>query len=229
MSSRQSARQALDVDASAMLIYRRDPCAVLFLFSPTCQKGLEPRMGHQVGLSLFMENSMRLTLLPIARAAGYFAGSDGHIYSLRKHGAFLRDTPRRLKESVQSSGRYFFVGIGIAIGRFKHFRVHRLVCEAFHGVPLPGQTASHLDGNWRNNKPMNLAWESMSNNHARKYQHGTHDCGYRNSRAKITKRQLYRIRAMLTDGKTHQSIADRFGLGRVFISKIAAGYRYAFV
>ncbi|MFZ5667990.1 MAG: HNH endonuclease signature motif containing protein [Pseudomonadota bacterium] len=47
----------------------------------------------------------------------------------------------------------------------KRFAVHRLVCEAFNGRPPPEKPLClHLDENFRNNRPENLAWGTQSEN-----------------------------------------------------------------
>jgi hypothetical protein len=47
----------------------------------------------------------------------------------------------------------------------KTYKVHRLVCEAFHGPPPPNKNiCMHLDENSKNNKPKNLAWGTQKEN-----------------------------------------------------------------
>lgn len=46
----------------------------------------------------------------------------------------------------------------------KTAKVHRLVCEAFNGAPLPGQVCMHDDENAANNKPGNLKWGTQKQN-----------------------------------------------------------------
>lgn len=49
--------------------------------------------------------------------------------------------------------------------RGKTYKVHRLVCEAFHGpAPFEGAVVMHLDEDARNNRPENLAWGSQREN-----------------------------------------------------------------
>ena len=49
--------------------------------------------------------------------------------------------------------------------RRKQYAVHRLVCLAFNGPPPPGATVCmHLDENYRNNRPENLAWGTQREN-----------------------------------------------------------------
>lgn len=54
-------------------------------------------------------------------------------------------------------------------------RLHRLVCEAFHGPePQPGMDAAHNDGDRRNNHANNLRWATRAENIADQWSHGTH-------------------------------------------------------
>lgn len=45
------------------------------------------------------------------------------------------------------------------------FKVARLVCEAFHGVPKANKNVCmHIDENARNNRPENLRWGTQKEN-----------------------------------------------------------------
>jgi hypothetical protein len=48
--------------------------------------------------------------------------------------------------------------------RGKNHKVARLICEAFHGAPQPGQVCMHLDENAANNRPNNLKWGTQREN-----------------------------------------------------------------
>ena len=52
-------------------------------------------------------------------------------------------------------------------GALKEFGVHRLVCEAFHGVPLKRRRVVHIDGDQTNNAAFNLAWGARVRTHKR--------------------------------------------------------------
>ena len=48
---------------------------------------------------------------------------------------------------------------------FGNMKVHRLVCEPFHGPPpFKGAVVIHLDENAHNNKPENLKWGTQKEN-----------------------------------------------------------------
>jgi len=47
----------------------------------------------------------------------------------------------------------------------KTYKVHRLVCEAFNGAPpFPDAVCMHIDEDYKNNKPENLAWGTQKEN-----------------------------------------------------------------
>jgi hypothetical protein len=58
-----------------------------------------------------------------------------------------------------SNGRYIYARRG-----HKTLKVHRLVCEAFHGEPFDGAVCMHLDEDSTNNTPENLAWGTQKEN-----------------------------------------------------------------
>jgi hypothetical protein len=126
-----------------------------------------------------------------------------------------------------SSG-YLQVHIKDINGNRKTVGIHKLICLTYHGVKQnQSVTASHKNGNKLNNKSNNLIWESYSKNFKRKIKHGTDDIGIHNSRAKINLKLLKKIKTILSKQiLTHQQIADKFHLSRVFITKINTGTRY---
>lgn len=157
----------------------------------------------------------------IPGSENYYAGSDGNIYS--NFGKKFKV----LRKSIQKTGKYYHVSVVIN-GIRKSQRVHRLVCSSFHDLPENDKmTASHLNGDWRDNRPENLKWETMSENHAKKKEHGTDDIGIKNSRSLIKLSQLTQIRKLLEAGNlTHKEIGEKFGVSRLFITKIKNGHRY---
>lgn len=76
-------------------------------------------------------------------------------------------------------GGYLQCGVNVD-GKQIRTTVHRLVCEAFHG--LPGELPSgvkrwevrHLNGVKTDNRPENLAWGSPSENREDSVRHRTH-------------------------------------------------------
>jgi len=116
---------------------------------------------------------------PIPSAPGYEAGSDGTIRSIDrlivKHYArgpaasLLRG--RVLRPWIAGGRvRYLYVCLGVS----RRSSVHRLICEAFHGLGLDGMYVAHLDDNPTNNDPENLAWATPSENARQCVSRGRH-------------------------------------------------------
>lgn len=173
---------------------------------------------------------LNFKFLPVENFDGYYACSDGFIYSCWTVGVGAKIIyDKRLKKlscSINKGTGYKHV---VLVKNRKHYSkdVHVLIAETFHGKRPKGLTVSHKDGNKLNNKPRNLIYETHSDNHNRKKLHGTDDRGYKNSRALINKIQLEKIRTLIKKRKfTHKQIGEKFGLSRVFITKIKNGNRY---
>lgn len=59
----------------------------------------------------------------------------------------------------EAKGRRIFVFKG------RSYKVHRVVCEAFHGpAPFEGAVVMHLDEDSNNNRPENLKWGTQKEN-----------------------------------------------------------------
>lgn len=53
----------------------------------------------------------------------------------------------------------------VVVLKGKTHKVHRLVCEAFHGAaPFDGAVVMHVDENSANNRPENLKWGTQKEN-----------------------------------------------------------------
>ena len=114
-------------------------------------------------------------------------------------------------------------------GDSRYILVHRLVLEAFCG-PCPDKfEASHLDGDKRNNRRTNLAWESRSDNHRRKVEHGTAQKGSRNGQSKLTESQIPKIRRLLAQRVSMSTIAGMFQVSPRAIRHIKQGRAWAHV
>jgi len=55
--------------------------------------------------------------------------------------------------------------MGFYSKKFGNMKVHRLVCEAFHGpAPFERAVVIHIDENALNNRPENLRWGTQKEN-----------------------------------------------------------------
>lgn len=67
----------------------------------------------------------------------------------------------KTKASKTARHEYMF----LANRKFGNMKVHRLVCEAFHGpAPFERAVVLHLDENALNNRPENLRWGTQKEN-----------------------------------------------------------------
>jgi hypothetical protein len=111
--------------------------------------------------------------------------------------------------------------------------VHRLVCEAFEGLPpSPDHEVRHLDGDRLNNHATNLRWGTRQENVRDTIRHGrawsqdpNRDIrrGSRIGTAKLTEADVVEIRAMRSGGATMASIGLRFGVSRTCIGHVIGG------
>lgn len=97
------------------------------------------------------------------------------------------------------------------------YKVHRLICEAFHGLPpFDGAVVMHLDEDASNNHADNLAWGTQRDNLAAP--------GFRASIAgrvvarKIAAEDLAVIQKAIEGGATRASIAQIYGVKPCTIS-----------
>lgn len=92
--------------------------------------------------------------------------------TVRKNGMVAHHKGRILKTALNGDG--YWRGAFSQNGRMRSYKVHVLVCEAFHG-PKPewAHCARHLNGISTDNRPENLAWGTRSENMQDKARHGT--------------------------------------------------------
>ena len=87
--------------------------------------------------------------LPIMGYAGrYDISNFGRVrcHDYRKKGVL------RILKTTSQLGSYVKVGLRGEDGKYKYYRIHRLVAQAFLGTPRPEQTqVQHLDSDKRNN------------------------------------------------------------------------------
>lgn len=130
---------------------------------------------------------------PIKRWPGYYAGSDGGVYS-KKSGRFER-------LAVWLSGRPWCKYPRVTLWNGKrraNFAVHFLIASAFVGKrPRRTSQVRHKDGDRFNNAPTNLRWGTKKANEKDKIAHGTAPRGERNGRRKLDDEKIRAIRTSL--------------------------------
>lgn len=156
-------------------------------------------------------------LRPIPSEPGYYAGSDGEIYSAKGYGGV---PIRRLSATTARSTGYKYVSPSqksIVVAR----PVHRLVAEAFHGPCPEGMLCRHIDGVGTNNLPENLQWNTVLVNARDRAIHGTQVRGEGHPGSKLTEDDVRRIRKIYPlCGVSHLSLAKKYGVSESLICSV---------
>jgi hypothetical protein len=117
-----------------------------------------------------------------------------------------------------------YLTVGLSDGKHRQtYRVHRLVCETFHGPkPFPEAQVRHLDGNKRNNHADNLRWGTTKENGADITLHGSRS-GEKNHAAELTWPLVREIRAKYATGNyRHDGLAAEYGVVKATITYLLA-------
>lgn len=153
----------------------------------------------------------------------YYAGTDGHIYS-SKGKALRRLKPQKGSDTCP----YLHVSLCRSGQRPKTLMVHTLVALAYLGYRPDGLETSHKNGLHFDNRPVNLVYETRSENLNRRVQHGTSDRGVGNSRAVLTQEQADTIRYQWANRefRTQAEVAAHYKVSRTTIIRVLKGERY---
>lgn len=102
-----------------------------------------------------------LEIREIKSLPGAYARSDGYI----KFPNDLRETKFRKGCIAYSSKGASHKYLNVVHRRFGTFKVHQLVCEAFHGEkPTEKSVVSHKNEDATDNRPENLCWSTQKEN-----------------------------------------------------------------
>lgn len=110
---------------------------------------------------------------------------------------------------------------GITINGYT-YRVHRIVCETFHGKqPKNKPYVRHIDGRKDNNKTINLEWATPSETLLAAHKKNTY------SRFSVT--TIRRVKRLINKGKTNEHIAEIVSMSDSNVSAIKYGYIHTHV
>ena len=144
-------------------------------------------------------------------------------YEVSSFGRIRRADSGRLRKLVL--GRrwgYYLIGLRVS-GNHKTVKVHRLVCEAFHGPSPYGKSyVAHGDGVRTNNAAANLRWATKAENIADMMKHGNSAAkrGSKNSNAKLTEADVVAIRAAPRRRGLLFGLAAQYGVSRNVVGNI---------
>ncbi len=135
---------------------------------------------------------------------------------------------------------YFKVGLNRAVGNPVSITksVHELVCTAFCGTKRAGQEVRHLNGVYTDNFYLNLKWGTSFENSQDMKKHGRNKIGSKHPFAKITERDVIRMRSKYDKVKKPgvrvsygfvKSLAKEYGIARGTIGKIVNRSRWTHI
>lgn len=166
-------------------------------------------------------------LRPIPKCPGYFAGSDGSIWSTWKFKGVgyagkchqvMTDVPqRKLKPDLRKTDNRARYTVKTASGRYRRAYGSHFILEAFIGPRPRGMEACHKDGDCTNDSVGNLRWGTTVSNKDDMVGHGTRLRGEQINTAKITEDDVREIRKT---GKPLKPLAEKFGVSETMISLI---------
>lgn len=170
---------------------------------------------------------------PIPGFPGYFADTEGNIYSEMVRGIRGRQATRArmmLKSAPHRLGRRSVVLCrgGKHLNRY----VHRLVLETFVGPRPLGMECCHYNGDPSDNRLENLRWDTKSANAKDAVRHGTFGLrgvrcpkdrvrrGEENNLHKLTDSQVDEIRFLAKCGVSRSDLAEGFCITRCQVWRI---------
>lgn len=108
---------------------------------------------------------------PVPSCPGMLASSEGRIllpprYLPLPNGGYRKVEPKPfagVETSSRKGARHTYRGAWLR--SYGNVKIHRLVCEAFHGpAPFEGAVVIHIDEDAHNNRPANLKWGTQKEN-----------------------------------------------------------------
>jgi hypothetical protein len=168
---------------------------------------------------LFDGDGNKSELRPVPGLTGYFATSDGEIYSnVCTKGCWMK----RMLPKKDRDG-YLVLEVSIDGGR-KRRRVHRMVAATFLAPPTEDQNEiRHLDGNPANNRIENLVYGTHVENMSDRLTHGRNPVGERNGRALLTQKQVAEIRYLISLGTRRRTLALHYRVSLDALRDISNG------
>lgn len=153
----------------------------------------------------------------------------GRVRSYRKANAILENP--KIKNIEMDIWGYARVSL-CAESICKHYKVHRLIAEAFIENPLNKKEINHINGIKTDNRIENLEWVTRSENAKHAYSLGLSKKmqGELNGHSKLTQDDVSKIRELwLSTDFLQKDIAKIFGVARTTINAIVNKYNWKHV
>lgn len=168
---------------------------------------------------------------------GYLAGSDGTAWSCRKIGrqSGLSNSWHQLRPTLDDKGYPVITLWGGSKGK-KRLHVHRFILGAFYGACPNNKEGCHNNGKPKDNRLVNLRWDTHKANVHDSMRHGT----FRPNRvgtikpghspaAKLREIDIPLIRSMHANGRSMAALAIKFNVSRATICRVLARKIWAHV
>lgn len=139
------------------------------------------------------------------------------LYEVSEHGDVRKlvwnknDKLRAGSLLVPSLARGYKMVVLFANGKRAFRKIHRLVCEAFHG-PGGDRQAAHADCNKLNNHYSNLRWATPQENTDDNFKNGLSFVGAKNPRCLLSEEDVLRIREASLFGAVGHDLAKVYGV-----------------
>lgn len=158
----------------------------------------------------------------IPNYTGYHVTRDGAVYSRYIKGSRgnLSDKWHALIFSCEKNGRKAVNLKEDCSGKFKRFRVYRLVLMAYVGPCPNGMVACHNDGDVTNNNLENLRWDTQKNNLKDTVIHGTKINGTKCYNSKLNDNIVLNIFKDRVAGLTQEKIAAKYEVAQSTVKDI---------
>lgn len=153
---------------------------------------------------------------------GYRIGSDGSVWTswiTCRSGRVNKGKWKRLKPNPGSKG-YLRINLTPVGGKFKTFRVHRLVLEAFTGPCPDGMEGRHLNGVKADCQLSNLQWGTPEQNRQDNHNLEVYEHGENHTQAILTEQQVVEIRRRYATGELMRVLAAEHGVSVPNVSAI---------
>lgn len=171
----------------------------------------KPQFTHAVDERL-PENAVSIPGFP-----SYCITTDGTVYGRLGRWPHRFGPWRPLRHHARKKGRYHTVRL-TREGKGRTCLVHQLVALTFLGPPPPGQECRHLNDNKDDNRALNLAYGTRSQNMQDASANGRTRRGEQNHFTKLTAAQVLEIRAAV--GVSQSELAGRHGISQAQVCEI---------
>lgn len=151
----------------------------------------------------------------------YYVSKTGRIFSM------MRGAAHELLPWQRSPATYKRVTAYDASKAKRTLLVHRLVALAFLPAPADGENVvRHLNGAPSDNNAANLAWGTYADNAADREAHGRTARGERHGKAKLTRAEVKKLRALMGQPDaswTYAALGRELGVGPDTVARAMKG------